>query len=421
MSIPAIEVKNLSKDFKVAIDKKNTFKERFLRFGKQNSISYPALDNVTIKIKEGETVALMGRNGSGKSTLLKIMSKIIFPTKGEMNIRGRVSSLLELGAGFHPEFSGRENIFMNASILGLSKKEINSKLEDIIKFSELEDFIERPVRVYSSGMYMRLAFSIAINVEPDILLIDEILAVGDSAFQNKCINKIKELKGQGKTIIIVTHDNGMVERLCDRAVWLHNGKVIETGEPRDVIMKYMYNLSEMENSRMIKEAEKTEKKVQTDSVSSNSTKIDNGDLDRWGNKKISIEQVQISNINHQIQRSFQTNEGFVIQIHYKVRTEFQNAVFGIGIFTPNRVCCYGTNTYIDKINIKTLPPSGIVEFKVESLNLVAGEYWLDVAIHHEDGEPYDYISKELSFQVHNINPDTGIAWLDHEWKIKSLE
>ena len=197
------------------------------------------LNDINLEIKKGETVALIGVNGSGKSTLLKLMTQIIFPNKGTIETKGKLTSLLELGAGFHPDFSGRENIYFNSSIFGLTKKEIDERLEQIIEFSELKDFIDNPVRTYSSGMYMRLAFSVAINVDADILLIDEILSVGDQHFQEKCFNKMRELKKEGKTMVFVTHSMDSVRNLCDRAVWLYEGKVKMDGNTDEVINEYL--------------------------------------------------------------------------------------------------------------------------------------------------------------------------------------
>jgi len=235
----AIEVKNMSKDFILFGDKANTLKERIIRFGKNKREVRNVLNNINLKINKGETVALIGVNGSGKSTLLKLITKIIYPSKGNIKVNGKLSSLLELGAGFHPDFSGRENIYFNASIFGLTKKEIDNRIDKIIEFSELGEFIDTPVRTYSSGMYMRLAFSVAINVDADIILIDEILAVGDQHFQDKCLNKMLELKKQGKTMVFVSHSKESVEFLCDRAVWLSEGKIKMDGKTPDVLEEYI--------------------------------------------------------------------------------------------------------------------------------------------------------------------------------------
>lgn len=235
----AIEVKNMTKKFNVYYDKANTLKEKLMFWTRGNKEVRTVLKDINIEIKKGETVALVGVNGSGKSTLLKLMTKIIYPTKGIVETKGKLTSLLELGAGFHPDFSGRENIYFNASIFGLSKKEIDKRLNSIIEFSELGEFIDNPVRTYSSGMYMRLAFSVAINVDADILLIDEILAVGDQHFQDKCFKKLEELRDSDKTIVIVTHSLDSIKKLCNRAIWIYNGEVKMDGKCDKVIEQYL--------------------------------------------------------------------------------------------------------------------------------------------------------------------------------------
>lgn len=235
----SIIINNMSKRFKLVYDKPFTLKERLV-FWKKSKIGYhEVLKNIDLKIKKGETVALIGTNGSGKSTLLKLMTKIIYPTTGEVKTYGKLTSLLELGAGFHPDFTGRENIYFNASIFGLTAAEIDSRVQDIIDFSELGEFIEAPVRTYSSGMYMRLAFSVAINVDAEILLIDEILAVGDQHFQDKCFEKLYELKNSDKTIVIVSHSLGAIEKLCDRAIWVYEGKIRMDGQTSTVTKEYL--------------------------------------------------------------------------------------------------------------------------------------------------------------------------------------
>lgn len=235
----AIKVENLTKEFKLFYDKPTTLKERLVFWNRKKEDSRTVLKNINLNIKKGETVALIGTNGSGKSTLLKLMTKIIYPTKGSLITNGKLTSLLELGAGFHPDFTGRENIFFNASIFGLNKKEIENRLDQIIEFSELGEAIDVPIRTYSSGMYMRLAFSVAINVDADILLIDEILAVGDQRFQEKCMNKMLELKDQGKTMVFVSHSPQAVEFLCDRTVWLKDGVIRMDGPTKKVLPEYL--------------------------------------------------------------------------------------------------------------------------------------------------------------------------------------
>lgn len=235
----AISVINLDKDFTVYYDKANTLKERLLFWNRNRNEKRHVLKNINLDIKKGETVALVGVNGSGKSTLLKLMTKIIYPNKGKIIVNGKLTSLLELGAGFHPDFSGRENIYFNASIFGLSRKEIDKRIDSIIEFSELGEQIDNPIRTYSSGMYMRLAFSVAINVDADILLIDEILAVGDQHFQDKCLNKMLDLKKEGKTMVFVSHSADAVKFLCDRSIWLSDGKVRMDGKTKEVLDAYL--------------------------------------------------------------------------------------------------------------------------------------------------------------------------------------
>lgn len=235
----AILVENVSKKFKLVYDKPYTLKERLVFWSKTKIGYHEVLKNIDLKIKKGETVALIGVNGSGKSTLLKLMTKIIYPTSGKIIVKGKLTSLLELGAGFHPDFTGRENIYFNASIFGLTAAEIDKRVADIIEFSELGNFIDAPVRTYSSGMYMRLAFSVAINVDAEILLIDEILAVGDQHFQEKCFSKLQELKRSGKTIVIVSHSLGAINELCDRAVWIYNGEIKMDGKCKKVTDEYL--------------------------------------------------------------------------------------------------------------------------------------------------------------------------------------
>ena len=239
----AIKVKNVYKNFKIYSDKPNTLKERIVRGWKNKTEVRTVLKNINLEIKKGETVALIGVNGSGKSTLLKLMTKIIYPNKGSIETNGKLTSLLELGAGFHPDFTGRENIYFNASIFGLSRKEIDKRINEIIEFSELGDFIDSPIRTYSSGMYMRLAFSVAINVDAEILLIDEILAVGDQHFQEKCFAKLHELAKSNKTIVIVSHSLGPIKELCNRGVWIDHGEVAMDGSIDKVIEEYLEKCS----------------------------------------------------------------------------------------------------------------------------------------------------------------------------------
>ena len=242
MKKSAIYLSNVYKKYKIYHDRAYTLKDKAL-FWKRNKYEERwVLQDINLDILKGESVGVIGKNGSGKSTLLKLLTRIIYPNKGEVKITGRVAGLLELGAGFHPDMTGRENIYINASIFGLSRKEINGKLSDIIEFAELEEFIDNPVRTYSSGMYIRLAFAIAININADILLIDEVLAVGDIAFQSKCLNKLREIKEKGVTIVIVSHSLEQIEEFCDKSIWIKNGKIEMIGNCKEVHEKYREDL-----------------------------------------------------------------------------------------------------------------------------------------------------------------------------------
>lgn len=407
-----IETKGIIKDFVVHSDRPKTLKETFLRIGKKKEKTvFRALDGVSISIMKGQSVGLIGRNGSGKSTLLKVISKILYPEQGDVKIQGRMTSLLELGAGFHPDFTGIENIYMNASLFGLSKKEVTAKLDDIIAYSELGEFIYRPIRTYSSGMYMRLAFSIAINVDPDILIIDEVLAVGDSSFQQKCINSIAEFKEKGRTIVIVTHDHSTIEKLCNRCIWLKNGKLQLDGHPKEVIVQYLDNVASEENNKQVV-LHQLEKEA-----SDNIGKTENS-TNRWGNDKVSITRFTITDEKNNEKFKIKTGEKVFITMDYEVNGECKDISFGVGLFRNDGLCCYGTNTDIDNIKVDNFSNKGSVEFIIESFDILPGEYWFDLAAHSKDGDPYDYITKARIIQTYTDLRDIGISRIKHKWIFK---
>jgi ABC-type polysaccharide/polyol phosphate transport system ATPase subunit len=415
-----IELNDVTKKYIVHKDKRVTLKEKVLFGFRSAKEEYVALDGVSINIEPGLTVGIVGRNGSGKSTMLKLISRIIYPTSGSVKVRGKVSSLLELGAGFHPDFTGRENIYMNASILGFSKKEIDRMLDKIIEFSELEAFIDNPLRSYSSGMYMRLAFSVAISVDPDILLIDEILAVGDVSFQKKCINRLKELKRNKKTIVIVSHDNLTLEQLCDQIIWLKDGKVHKTGPAKEVINDYIDFMSKAEGrkhdlkQRVQQNADASEKQGQAQKPEPENPKPGN----RWGNEKIKIVDVRICGRDMAERYSFNSGESVIFKIAYEMVEKTEDVVFGFRITTHDGINCYGSNTYLDQVSFGELPMSGTVCCKIDRLDLVEGNYLLDFAIVQMDGTAYDYYCGGYSIQVMSKTRDTGIAKLPHAWFVE---
>ena len=415
-----INVKDVKKSFKIYSDKGHTLKERLLFFKQRNSYTrHEVLKGVTLEIKKGEVVGLVGHNGCGKSTLLKLMTKIIYPDKGKIEINGKISSLLELGAGFHPDMTGRENIYTNASIFGLTKKEIDARLDDIINFSELEEFIDSPVRTYSSGMYMRLAFSVAINVDADILLIDEILAVGDARFQAKCFNKMLELKKREITIVIVSHDLGSIERLCNRAIWIENGKIKDEGIPHDIVAEYLDDIMSKDESKKIKvqsnennqknSKEKTEERIIE-------KKENKKDKNRTGNKDVEIIGIKLLNEKDEISDTYNSEDKLKIQVKYKRNNdELKDSVFGFGIFRNDGLNCYGTNTFIDNFGKIKIQDEGIVEVIIDQIQLLEGKYYLDIAFHDEYGKPYDYIRKIKKFSIYSILKDAGIFRIKHKF------
>jgi ABC-type polysaccharide/polyol phosphate transport system ATPase subunit len=391
-------------------------KEKILHYGKSSYKDLLVVNDVSFSVDKGEMIGLIGRNGSGKSTLLKLLSRIIYPDKGQIKMNGRVSSLLELGAGFHPDFTGIENIYMNASIFGLSKKEINKKINKIIEFSDLNEFVHNPVRTYSSGMYMRLAFATAINVEPDILLVDEVLAVGDASFQRKCLNRIIELKNSGKSIVLVTHDHGVVERLCDRAIWLDQGRMMSIGKPKDVVNDYLSYLAERDEKKLQEVESATPNNLfeeETESV-----KEQSHDSNRWGTREIEVVNVNIL-IDNQSQTLIQSNGRCIIEINYIIRRRPKTPpIFGIAIHTLDKIRVYGTNTHIDEIDTSKLPDQGKIIFEIPSLNLVEGDYVIDVGVHDINGLMYDYLASVSKLRVISTEHDVGIAKIPHKWRLE---
>ncbi|SEW07489.1 ABC transporter ATP-binding protein [[Clostridium] fimetarium] len=422
----AIEVKNLTKKFKVFFDKGSQLKERILFRNRNRYEERWVLNGVSFEVKKGEAIGLIGHNGCGKSTTLKLLSKIIYPDTGSIEMKGRVSSLIELGAGFHPDMSGRENVYTNASIFGLSKKEIDLRFDDIVAFSELEEFIDNPVRTYSSGMYMRLAFSVAINVNAEILLIDEILAVGDSNFQAKCFNRLREIKAHGTTIVIVSHSLSQIEQICDRTIWLQDGLIAEEGVPRDIHPKYLNYMGEQRQVIAEKEAERQKEKVDD----SKGTKISHETVEkekidkeknRWGNGNARIREIVMLNSKMEEQHVFATGDDMILKLEYNVKENVKDAVFGIGIFRGDGLQCYGTNTRIDKQDEFDLSESGMLQLNLKNIGLLPAEYIVDIAIESEIGVPVDYFKVATSFEVYSNIDDVGVVRIAHEWNFSEVK
>lgn len=423
----AIHVEHVSKKFRVYFDKGLSLKERILFEQRSRYDERKVLKDISFDVKKGEAIGLIGENGCGKSTMLKLLSRIMYPDSGSIEVNGRVSALIELGAGFHPDMSGRENIYTNAAIFGLSKAEIDRRLQTIIDFSELGDYIDNPVRTYSSGMYMRLAFSVAINVDADVLLIDEILAVGDIAFQSKCFNKLREIKRKGTTIVIVSHSLGQIEQICEKSYWIENGLVREEGRPVDVHAKYIRFMSERSgtlssNEEPVPEADSVEAEAaesgETDDIPAQSeSKESKADEKRWGSKDIIFESIELLDEHGDAKDKLESGKPFRIEMRYRVNNPVEEAVFGIGIFRNDGMRCYGTNTDIDRFELNLEQREGVLSFNVSDNNLLPGEYMLDVAAHRPDGFPYDYCKEYIKFSVYSVKQDVGVMRMSHEWHV----
>ena len=430
----AIEVNNITKHFKVYPDKGAQLKERLL-FRKRSRFEIRnVLKGISFEVKKGEAVGLIGHNGCGKSTTLKLLTRIMYPDSGTITMNGRVSSLIELGAGFHPDMSGRENIYTNAAIFGLTKKEIDARLKDIVEFSELEEFIDNPVRTYSSGMYMRLAFSVAINVDADILLIDEILAVGDTNFQTKCFNRLRELKASGITIIIVTHDLSTIEKFCDRAIWLNDGLIVKEGRSPAVVDAYFNFMNhkrieadkarqeemETEDSGAAEEAPEVpaEETAEAEEVPAED---ENSGIDysanRFGLKYIEITKARMIGDSGKDGRIFRAGEKVTIEMDYKVNSPLDEYIFGFGFYTLEGECLHGNNTQLDRMTVKTDKTSGTVAVDVLGLPLLAGKYVLNVAVVDNNGTPMDFYRNYCDFEVVSDDRSTGYFSIPHNWRI----
>ena len=388
--------------------------------------TFTAVGGVSFSVPTGSAFGIIGRNGSGKSTLLKLIAGITKPTSGEVQVDGRVSALIELGAGFHPEISGRENVFINGVMLGLTKREIAERFDDIVRFAELDAFIDAPVKTYSSGMYMRLGFAVAVHVDPDILIVDEVLAVGDEGFSLKCLDKFSEFKRQGKTILLVTHGLGTVQQFCDAAVWLDEGQVRGRGDPRRVVHMYLSDVAAAEEKLLSTEDKKrveatTPDKTTTPAGSDESRPDGEPPADmfrasegRWGSGEATITDVSLDRDDGPT-HLFQSGDRMTIRMQVTASVPLDDFVFGISIFNAEGICCYGTNTNIEDLKSENMTGDGEVRIVVERLDLVEGTYKLDVAVHTREGRPYDYHRLLHTFRVKSDVKDIGIYRPRHAW------
>ena len=451
----AIEVHDLRKSYRRFSQRRqfSTLKSALLSGSVAKALkpdeSLEALKGVSFDVQAGRSFGVIGRNGSGKSTLLKLLAGIGKPSGGTIHVAGRVSALIELGAGFHPEISGRENVFINGLMLGLSRKEIGQRFDAIVSFAGLEDFIDAPVKTYSSGMYMRLGFAVATHVDPDVLLVDEVLAVGDEAFTHKCLDTFAEFRRRGRTVVLVTHSLDLVDRFCDEALWLDDGLVRSQGDPRRIVDEYRLDVARVENRELaqgnqvararvsessppaevpaaapvppsvsipgevVAEGEPATPEPAPDAEPAELFKASEG---RWGSREAEITGVELLGADGQPSTVLESGGILGLRITVTAAQPLTDVVFGIGVFHADGTCCYGTNTLIDGEPDRTLEGTAEVRVDINPLDLVAGSYKLDVAVHRANGTPYDYHRLLYSFRVTSAIPDVGFGRLRHQWQ-----
>lgn len=445
---PAIDVQNVSKVYRKYARKKQfaTLKSAILDGSLLGDLrpdeTFQALKGVSFQVPKGCTYGVIGRNGSGKSSLLKCVAGITRPTEGNIVVDGRISALIELGAGFHPEISGRENIFINGIMLGLTKGEIKRRFDEIVEFAEMQDFIDAPVKTYSSGMYMRLGFAVAVHVDPEVLLVDEVLAVGDQGFTHKCLDKFAEFRRRNKSILLVTHSLDLVEKFCDVAHWLDHGVTKGEGDPKRVVAAYVIDVEDIEENELAK-AEAARLAAVAKEVSDNREPgagsrepelldaVDSGegpaadaqgpkdgfksDEGRWGTREVEITNVTLSGPDGEAGHVFQSGDAIRITMDVSAKEKITDFVFGFGLFNADNVCVYGTNTNLEEFQPSEIEGSATVTFLIDHLDLVEGTYRIDVAAHKADGYPYDYHRLLYTFRVKSRVRDVGIYRPDHHW------
>ena len=377
-----------------------------------------ALTGIDFTVARGEAFGVVGGNGSGKSTLLKLIAGMLKPTAGRITVSGRVAAMIELGAGFHPEISGRENVFINGAVLGLSKREIARRYDEIVEFSGLGGFMEEPVKNYSSGMYVRLGFAVAIHTDPDVLLVDEVLAVGDEAFAHRCIRRIEEFLTAGRTLLLVSHSLDLVSGLCDRVLWLENGKQRLIESPRRAIDAYRQEVAEKEAEEH--QAAKDQRGAAGhaghagDTAASASTTASTG-ADRWGSREAEITAVRLLNAAGAEHYHQQSGEDATFEIEVRAAAALTDFVFGVAIATPRGTEVWGTNTDLAGYVPASFAGAATVRLTCPAFRLAAGEYTVDVAVHARDGAPYDYHRRALSFTVTESRGGVGVYSPEHRW------
>ena len=390
-----IDIKHLSKVYHLYDRPVDRLKEVFSLRRKSFHREHNALKDISLRVQKGDCVGIVGKNGSGKSTLLKIIAGVVSPTGGEVAIKGKISALLELGAGFNPEYTGLENIYLNGTMMGYSPAEMAKKVNDIIAFADIGDYIHQPVKTYSSGMFARLAFAVSISVEPDILIVDEVLSVGDARFQIKCIDKMKELKAMGTTILFVSHATEQIKRFCNKAIWMHDGEIRQIGEAGETVDIYENDMRFGDNAAT-KTAGKQESPVR---------------------EKPSMAYINSIQIN---QGRFRTFDTLVAEVEYEIcEEEIEGFILGVAIYTANRDhYIFGPNTYLDRTEVPSKKGIHKVRYVIPRLPLIRGQYVLDVGIFNSEGiVNFDYKTSAVGFSVSNPYFSEGDFYMEHTWEI----
>lgn len=412
----AIRVENVTKIYKMYDDPKDRFREAFGNGKKKYYNEFYALKNVSFEIGKGEIVGIVGRNGSGKSTILKILTGVLNPSQGNVEIQGKISALLELGAGFNMEYTGMKNIYLNATMMRVSHEEIEKRIPDILAFADIGDYINQPVKTYSSGMFVRLAFAVAINVDPEILIVDEALAVGDTRFQLKCMNKFLEFVDQGKTIVFVSHDVNSIKRFCNRAIWMNQGTVIQDGNTDEVTDRYLDFLkSELPIEQYLTQFNDSEEKNESTEEAHSS------EIDVTGIDIAEVQELCMYNAAGRMIDEIQHGEKVKLKIKYLVGDEsIESPLLGVAIRRIDNEYICGLNTKLDHVKIPWKRGYNEIELNYLNFNLIGGEYYFDVGIFDKTGiVNLEYKTKIKSFFVKMDYIAEGIVVLDHEWKVRT--
>lgn len=409
---PVIELRNVSRQYEMQRARRRSLQETFISFFRrqpqERALFWPVRD-LSFAIYPGDCVGIIGPNGAGKSTLLKLITGILPPTTGDLMVNGRISSLLELGAGFHPDLTGRENIYLNGSIYGLSRRQMDQRLDAIIDYAELDEFIDTPIKHYSSGMYVRLGFAVAIHTDPDLLLVDEVLAVGDASFQRKCLSSIQHFRDQGGTLLFVTHDLNSIQSICKRVLWLEHGKIQAEGHPTDVIMAYLQHLGQ-------KEEERRQREGKTPSTSTEEAPPPTPR--RWGSGLVRITAVELCDAANQSHSTFHNGDALKIRLHYQADQPVEQPVFGLAIHHQNGTHICGPNTKFDELPIPRVEGAGVIDYCIPSLPLLEGDYTVSVAVVDAAlAETYDYHDRLYPFQVYRGKAKEfyGLVTLNGRW------